>query len=299
MPANALITSLALPANQPVQAMAIDPPKGKGRAGPPARTAVWLDPVTARVIDVTPTMTGIIRFAHDFHGSLLVPGNGRTIVGALGIAMLISSLTGLWLWWPTVGDFIRGLRWRRQRHLDGNLHHQVGFWIALPLAVLSLTGVFISFPSILNAVAGAPAGQGESGGGGAARGRAMPLAETRMTVDQSVATALALGKGAPAMITWPTDRQPAWRIVFGGGGAKRTTISVDDGTGVASKARPEPRRPGANGLARSIHDGDDLPFIWQLIIFLGGLMPAILGVTGILMWLRMRRLRARAARSEG
>jgi uncharacterized iron-regulated membrane protein len=209
--------------------------------------------------------------------------------------MLISALTGLWLWWPAVGGFLRGLRWRRHRHLDGNLHHLTGFCTALPLAVLSLTGVFISFPSILNAVAGVPVGQAGPGGGGAARGRALPLAETRLTPDQAVAAALPLAKGAPAMITWPTGRQPAWRIAFGGGtGGKRTTVAVDDRTGAAEKARPEERRPGANGLARRIHDGDGMAFIWQLIIFLGGIAPAILGVTGIIMWLRMRRIRARA-----
>jgi len=294
LPAGARIVSLALPAGQPVEAIAVDPPKDPGRAGPPQRTAVWLDPVSLRVIDSGPTMDGIIRFAHDFHGSLLISGgNGRTLVGVLGGAMLISALTGLWLWWPAVGGFLRGLRWRRHRHLDGNLHHLTGFWTALPLAVLSLTGVFISFPAILNAVAGAPAGQ-TGPGGGAARGRTLPLAETRLTADQAVAAALPLAKGAPAMITWPTDRQPAWRIAFGGEGRKRTTVAVDDQTGAAEKARPEERRPGANGLARRIHDGDGMAFIWQLIIFLGGITPAILGVTGIIMWLRMRRVRARA-----
>jgi uncharacterized iron-regulated membrane protein len=286
-----------MPDGRPVQAIAVDPPKKPGPAGPPVRTAVWLDPVSLHVIDVAPPMGGIIRFSHDFHGSLLISGgNGRTLVGVLGGLMLISALTGLWLWWPAVGGFLRGLRWRRHRHLDGNLHHLAGFWTALPLAVLSLTGVFISFPSILNAVAGPPAGQG--GPGGMQRGRPMPLAETRLTPDQAVAAALPMAKGAPAMITWPTDRQPDWRITFGGGEAgKRSNVAVSDETGVAEKARPEQRRPGANGLSRRIHDGDGMGFIWQLIIFISGITPAILGITGIIMWLRMRRIRARAARA--
>jgi uncharacterized iron-regulated membrane protein len=36
-------------------------------------------------------------------------------------------------------------------------------------------------------------------------------------------------------------------------------------------------------------------FLWQTIIFLAGLAPAVLGVTGFVMWLR-RRARQRALR---
>ena len=45
--------------------------------------------------------------------------------------MLVSSLTGLWLWWPLKGRFTRGLRWRRTSSTNANLHHQGGFWIAV------------------------------------------------------------------------------------------------------------------------------------------------------------------------
>jgi uncharacterized iron-regulated membrane protein len=46
---------------------------------------------------------------------------------------------------------------------------------------------------------------------------------------------------------------------------------------------------------RRIHDGTGMAALWQAIIFLGGLVPAGLAVTGILMWLRARR-RGRAMR---
>jgi uncharacterized iron-regulated membrane protein len=288
LPEEAVVSSLVLPAGKPVQVIAVTP---SDRPGLPKRTAVWLDPVTARVIDVAPPMQGIIRWSHDFHGSLMAPGIGRAIVGWLGVAMLISALTGLWLWWPVTGGWTRGLRWRRQRNFDANLHHQIGFWTSLPLAILALTGIFISFPWLLGSTGG-------PGGAGGARARSAPLADTHLTVDQAVAAALSAGKGAPRMITWPTERQPVWRVGFGGEGARAISVSVDDDSGVASAAKPEQRRGGPNGLARRIHGGEGLSFIWQLIIFLAGLMPAVLGTTGILMWLRIRRPRAKAAARE-
>ncbi len=61
-----------------------------------------------------------------------------------------------------------------------------------------------------------------------------------------------------------------------------------------SKATLLPAKPET--LARTmrrIHDGTGMPFVWQVIIFVGGILPALLAVTGILMWLRMRRRRER------
>ena len=47
---------------------------------------------------------------------------------------------------------------------------------------------------------------------------------------------------------------------------------------------------------RRWHDGTGMGFVWQLIIFLGGIIPAALSVTGILMWWRARQWRTRTKR---
>ena len=48
-------------------------------------------------------------------------------------------------------------------------------------------------------------------------------------------------------------------------------------------------------LMRRIHDGNGFPFVWQLVVFLGGILPAILAVTGIIMWWRARGWRGEVA----
>ena len=59
---------------------------------------------------------------------------------------------------------------------------------------------------------------------------------------------------------------------------------------------PRPPRPETNArLMRRLHDGTDMGPVWQAIIFLGGIIPAILAVTGIVMWLRSRGWRAALA----
>jgi len=49
---------------------------------------------------------------------------------------------------------------------------------------------------------------------------------------------------------------------------------------------------------RRIHDGTDMGWLWQAIIFAGGVIPALLGVTGIIMWWRARGWKADLARRQ-
>jgi uncharacterized iron-regulated membrane protein len=258
-----------------------------GGGGPPARLNVWIDPGTGRVLDAAGSNSGLVRVFHNLHGSMLVPVWGRTIVGWVGVFMFISCLTGIWLWWPIAGSVRRGFRWKRQNSTNANIHHQLGFWILLPLAMLSFTGLWISFPGVF------------SGGGGPPGGRAQPaqpLAQTRLAPDAALAAARPLARGARLSgITWPTDRSREWKIAYDRAGE----IAVDDATGAASApgrgaGAGAPQRP----LMRRLHDGTGLGPVWQTIIFIGGIVPAILAVTGMIMWLRSRGWRRKLAQKR-
>lgn len=297
----------------------------------PVRTNIWLDPVDGHVLDTARSDQGAVRVMHVLHGSLYIPEWGRPIVGWVGVAMVISCVSGIWLWWPTIGSWVRGLRWRRHNNFDTNLHHLFGFWIAIPLFILSLTGVWISFPKVFSAFDSKPAaekgeakgeskggenkdkakgkgdGKGAAKGGGGRQAPAQPLATPALGVDKALAAAQAMESKPFMSITWPTEKAADWE--FKTGGKPNTdnpprTIKVADVGGAASlKAEEPPARGPVMRLMRQIHDGTDTGFVWQFIIFLGGLLPAILSITGLIMWWRARkwksdlkqRKRARAA----
>ena len=86
------------------------------------------------------------------------------LVGWLGVAMLISSVTGLILWWPrgAFAAIVQGLRWGRSASVFSNLHHMAGFWICVPLAVLSLSGAWIAFPQAMHALTAPLGGNAEA-----------------------------------------------------------------------------------------------------------------------------------------
>ena len=51
---------------------------------------------------------------------------------------------------------------------------------------------------------------------------------------------------------------------------------------------------------RRLHDGTGMPLIWQMIIFVTGLLGPLLAMTGLIMWLRaqVRERRMRLQRTE-
>ena len=258
---------------------------GRQQGGPPARTMIYLDPPTAKVLDVADSRSGLVRVLHVLHGSLMVPGVGRQIVGWVGVAMMLSCFTGLWLWWPTVGRWTRGLRWGLHRDTDTNLHYLTGFWVAIPLFVLSLTGAWISFPAFF----GALSGQAPRSGGGpdrAAMMRAKPLEAPALSLDAAISRARIVAPGEVRSVAWPTDLRADWSVTLA-----NATVNVADDSGTAALAPPR-AQSGVARLMRRIHDGTDMGWLWQAIIFVGGIIPAILGVTGVIMWWRARGWKA-------
>lgn len=279
-------------AGEPVTASAMK--AGEGR---PRRLTVYLDPASAEVLATERSGEGIFQVLHVLHGSLMVPGVGRQIVGWVGVAMLISSISGLWLWWPLTGSWRRGLRWKRHPHFDNNLHHQFGFWISLPLFVLSLTGVWISFPQWFAVFESAPPAQRGPGGPG---GRfAPPLDLPIEAMAAAVASAERAAGGRAVSVAWPNERAREWTVSVepDAGPVAEVKVSASDLAATVEPSRAEPPETLAR-LMRRIHDGNGFPFIWQLIIFLGGILPAVLAVTGITMWWRARHWRAELAAKQ-
>ena len=274
-------------AGEPVTVTASKP--GKGR---PQRLSIYLDPPTGKVLGTARSGEGIFQVMHVLHGSLMVPGVGRQVVGWVGVAMLISSISGIWLWWPLTGSVRRGLRWKRHRNLDTNLHHQFGFWIALPLFVLSATGVWISFPQWF---AGFETASAQRGGGGGGPGRfAPPLQVKQAELQSAVAKAEAAGQGTASLVAWPTEARPQWSIELKSGeGPAKVSVAASDLTAKIESRGEEPETVAR--LMRRIHDGNGFPFAWQLVVFLGGILPAILAITGIIMWWRARGWRGAIA----
>ena len=96
--------------------------------------------------------TLILRFHAQISSSI---AGGHEIVAWLGVAMVVSMATGLYLWWPRNGNWYaaltlkRGARGRR-RLLD--LHNIFAVYLYGPLLILALTGVYFLKPHWIDPV---------------------------------------------------------------------------------------------------------------------------------------------------
>jgi hypothetical protein len=158
--------------------------------------------------------------------------------------------------------------------------------------MLSFTGIWISFPQFFASLTMPAAEQAQAEKDRAQRFRATPLATPRLAPDAAVKAA---GGGQPVTVAWPSDKNPKWRISLGG--AVRGDYEVDDATGTAAKAKAG-AQSGVARLMRRLHDGTGMGPVWQTIIFLGGILPAALAVTGIIMWARARKWRGDLAERQ-
>src|SRR5262245_61662707 len=194
--------------------------------GPARVVNIYLDPPTARALEVVDFRSSFVGWLHRFHENLTIPEySGRAVVGWVGVGMLLLALTGIWLWWPRNGAFLPGLRWRRAAHTTTNQHHLLGFWISIPLAVVSFTGIYLGFPQTARQVMSSITPitpQGPRPGFGAT------LRETRLGPDGALSAALAAqvaqdrGAARAAVIFLPTANANA---------GERARARGGDGTG--------------------------------------------------------------------
>jgi uncharacterized iron-regulated membrane protein len=261
--------------------------RGEG-AGRSRLMTVYLDPATARVLATADFRDSLFGFLHRFHENLTIPEySGRTVVGWIGVAMLAMSLSGIYLWWPRNAGFRRGLRWRRGPATSFNLHHLFGFWIAIPLAVVSATGIYLGFPQqgrdLLSSVAPmTPPHRGSL--------NAPLLAAPRLDADRALTLALDGAPGAQAAaIFLPNRATAAWRILLRNADGDATVL-VDDRSGTLDKPMPLSGDRIAQWI-RWIHEGSHAGLLWQVLVFLCGVLPMVFAVTGTMIWLRSQRAR--------
>lgn len=264
----------------------------------PRVITVFLDPPTAAVLDVMEFRSSFFGFLHVFHENLTIPEySGRQIVGWVGTGLLIMSLTGLWLWWPRGGGFLRGLRWTRSGRFTFNLHHLIGFWISIPLAVVSFTGIYLAFPQTARNAMSTVASMGPARGGFGGQ-----IAQhTALAADSAVEIARKSAPNAePTALFLPVQQRGEanlnWRVEMRGRD-DAFTVTVDDQSGQAKVIAPQSGDRAAAWI-RWIHEGSHSGPLWAAIVFLTGIFPTVFAVTGIMMWLRKRSdRRARNART--
>jgi uncharacterized iron-regulated membrane protein len=91
----------------------------------------------------------------EFHDHLLGGRTGLLVngIGAMTVALML--ITGLVLWWPRRGYWLRSITIRApvsSRRFIRELHYALGFWLLIFIVIWVITALYFAFPNAFSAV---------------------------------------------------------------------------------------------------------------------------------------------------
>jgi uncharacterized iron-regulated membrane protein len=233
---------------------------------------------------------------------------GKELVGAIGFVLLVSALSGLYLWWPRWGRFWRSVSLRRRvspLRFMIDLHNTASFWTLPVLIVLAVTGIGIIFPEVVRPVVGLFS---QATPYPSPTIKAPPPKETPLlSADAIVAAVRAAKPGYDiTLLNPPSEARNTWRVLLRPPSADpamrtRGAIWLDPWTGALVHDRTSSAMSmGDRYLMEQLwlHNGSTFGFVGRLLIFAAGFVPLILFVTGFVIWRNKRRAGA-AQRARG
>lgn len=264
---------------------------------------IMIDPVSLSILESTPANTGFLRQVFQLHSHLLIRDyGGRSIIGWLGVFMLLLGISGLVIWWPRYGRWRASFIVRRNSQglrLHRDLHGAVGIWGFAVLIVVSFSGVYLAFPQPVGAVIRTVF----SGRDLRAPIKVEPVDDAEIpTIDQAIAIAkTSAPDGRLLSVNLPTKPDQPYRISFAQpdyeDGTPSITIFVDPWKNHVTEVRdPRLYTVGETIMAwqHALHAGHGFGWVWRALVFLCGFLPLLFSITGIAMWWMKRKARSPA-----
>ncbi len=295
-----------------------DPGAPASLAAGPARQ-VFVDPYSGVVLGEGngEGVRSFFRRMVEWHRYVAMAGEsrptGRAITGASNLMFLFIVVSGLFLWWPRTWTWaaVKSVVWFRGglagKARDFNWHNTIGFWSAIPLAIIVAGGVAISYPWATGLVyraygeqPPAPAGAAAARNGGPGRAPAEDRTPAGEPLASEAPLDLLLAKAESQMPAWktisialPTGDTPRVTLALdagdGGQPHKRATLTVNRHTGEVERWEPYSSQSAgrrARTWLRFAHTGEIYGLAGQTVAGIVTAGAAVLVWTGIALALR-------------
>lgn len=283
------------------------------------RWEVAVNPYTAQVTgkqfhglstDLLPN--NFIDFVFELHYALLIPSNelSTVVVGVSAALLIISTLTGLIVWWPLTGNWWRALTFKAgagKVRFNYDLHKVSGFYTLLVMLPVLFSGVYMVLPH--NVV---PVLEVFSPVTYRYWFQSTPPAENAPAIGMDQAVAIALkqyAQGRPHWIYGAAEPTKAYTVCQDGVDApgsilKRRCTVIDRYSGKILDL-DDPSLPTATAgeifthWQWPLHSGQAFGMTGRILVFLTGLACPVLFITGVIRWLQKRRAKMATERRAG
>jgi len=266
---------------------------------------VSVNPYTAEVVASRFWGQTITTWIADCHTQLQFGNLGWQTVGVLGVMLVISVVTGLTLWWPGwrgIGQALKINVNAGVMQLNFDSHRLLGLLAAPALLLLASTGVLLSYPGILESLAGA-SGMAHGETGREIVSTAIPNNHpTSLEAAEFVARG-AFPKSVLRRVTTPAGDTGIYRINLRQPDEINqrhpfTTVWIDRWSGQTREVRNPASFSSGQTVATWIwplHTGEALGSKGRLAWFIAGQSLFLLYVTGMVRWLsRIGKINDRA-----
>jgi uncharacterized iron-regulated membrane protein len=235
------------------------------------------------------------------HTSLMIPMIGLDIVAILGVIILFSSVTGVYLWWPRQKSWKSALKFNFGSKGVArwfSLHNVIGVYSAIGLFILSLTGVWMLKPewidppvSIVSPIRQTPKMAMASKTGSCAY-KTTPEVALNLAVkqfpDRKIAYLLSAEEDrdffeVSMSNTGDWNARDGDTMIYVDPNCPKITRIVDASTLSPGEAMQRSAVP--------FHSGLIFGAIGEILVFLVGLTLPVLYVTGLVVWWRRRKMR--------
>ena len=273
-------------------------------------TTLFLNPYTGTILgEGSPAVRSFFRSVTEWHRWLAAKGENRNvaraITGACNLGFLFLVASGFYLWWPRNWNLksLRNVIWFRRglpsKARDFNWHNTIGFWSAVPLFIVVLSAVVISYTwagnLVYRIVGETPPAPRANQAPQASTSNQTPsldnLDSAMQRAEQQVTDWRSITMQIPAVATAPLT----FNIDQGTGGQpqKRAQLVLDRTTGEVVRWEPfssYTRGRQLRSILRFAHTGEVVGIVGQTIAGLVSIGGAFLVVTGLA--LAFRRFRA-------
>jgi uncharacterized iron-regulated membrane protein len=113
---------------------------------------VYFNPRTGEVLLDRMRYDGLLGWTINLHWYLFTGNTGLLISGWMALGLFILCITGVILWWPGIRRWASSLvlhprsSWRR---VNWDLHAVIGFWMSASLLAVTFTGLSFAFPVLI------------------------------------------------------------------------------------------------------------------------------------------------------
>lgn len=266
-----------------------------GTEAAPTFAQVYVDPYTARVTGQRVWGEDLMSWIYKLHYTLHGGSMGETVVGLAGLLLLVSVGSGICLWWPLWKQSWRAaFAVRRGRRFNYDLHKTIGIASAAVLAVIAFTGVYMIFPEWIKPLLTAFSEETQppteltssatSGGASLTPEEAIAIAERHFPDGRMCHFHPPHG---PDGVYEVALRQPGEvQRSFG-----RTQVWIDAHSGNVLEVRDPRKLTAADTFIAwqfPLHNGEAFGLAGRWVVFFCGFAPAVLYVSGLLLWWRRR-----------